>query len=123
MAKSAAYVDYQQRASEFAVDDLVYLFATGDQNLMARVTAVWPAIGMVDVEWPHGSQRLPVEDLMKFHGNYDPPRTENIPGGSGTVFVPNRALVTRVAVAYLVSKVEQEQPFKRVRLTQARRAT
>lgn len=95
MAKghSAAYVDYQQRASEFAVDDIVYPFASGNPGLNGRVMAVYPAIGMVDVEWPHGSERVPVEDLQQYFnqaGDFNPSSLghDNTPGGSGTVSVP-----------------------------------
>jgi len=89
--RTAAYVDYQQRASEFAVGDLVYPFFSGNSDLIGRVMAVWPAIGMVDVEWPHGSERYPVEDLQQYQSkDYRPPDVghDNIPGGAGAVSVP-----------------------------------
>lgn len=91
--KTSAYVDYQQRASEFAVGDLVYPFASGNSALNGRVMAVYPAIGMIDVEWPHGSERLPVEDVQQYFnqaGDYNPPSVghDNIPGGANKVPVP-----------------------------------
>lgn len=104
MGKSAAYVDYQQRAKSFAVGDLVYPFLHGNQNIIGRVVAVWPAIGMVDVEWPHGSERFPVEDLqIHAPGEYEPPPVEdaNVPGGEGTVSVPGGPSAVRVAAAFL----------------------
>lgn len=85
-----AYVDYQQRATEFAVGDVVYPFF-GSPDQAGRVTAVWPAIGMVDVEWPHGPGRMPVEDLAQYEAkDYRPPHPvhENVPGGVSTVQVP-----------------------------------
>jgi len=91
--KTAAYIDYQQRASEFAVGDLVYPFVSGNPALNGRVMAVYPAIGMVDVEWPHGSERVPVEEVQQYFnqaGDYNPPSVghDNIPGGADKVFVP-----------------------------------
>jgi hypothetical protein len=85
------YIDYQQRASEFAVGDLVYPFMAGNHSLTGRVVAVWPAIGMVDVEWPHGSERKAVEELQRYESkDFIPPEAEhdNVPGGAGTVPVP-----------------------------------
>lgn len=90
-SRTAAYVDYQQRASEFSVGDLVYPFMSGDADIIGRVMAVWPAIGMVDVEWPHGSERCPVESLQQYQAkDYRPADVghDNIPGGSGSVSVP-----------------------------------
>lgn len=88
--KTAAYVDYQQRAAEFAVGDIVYPFQTGNPGYNGRVQAVYPAIGMVDVEWPHGSERVPVEDLQQYFnqaGDYNPASVghDNIPGGAAKV--------------------------------------
>lgn len=85
------YVDYQQRASEFSVGDIVYPFISGNAYLAGRVMAVWPAIGMVDVEWPHGSERKAVEELQRYESkDFIPPEVEhdNVPGGAGTVPVP-----------------------------------
>ena len=92
-ATKMAYVDYQQRASEFAVGDIVYPFLTGNPGYNGRVQAVYPAIGMVQVEWPHGSERMPVEDLQQYFnqaGDYNPANVghDNIPGGAATVPVP-----------------------------------
>lgn len=87
MTTKSAFVDYQQRAAEFAVGDIVYPFALGNPGFNGRVVAVFPAIGMVDVEWPHGNQRVPVEDLQQyFNGanDYNPPNVghDNVPGGA-----------------------------------------
>ena len=89
-SKKAAYVDYQQRASEFAVGDIVYPFFRGNPGMNGRVMAVYPAIGMIDVEWPHGSERLPVEDVQQYFnqaGDFNPPNVDhdNIPGGAAKV--------------------------------------
>jgi hypothetical protein len=83
----AAYVDYQKRSREFAVGVVVCLLGPGGEDTTGRVSAVWPGIGMADVEWPHGSQRLPVEELQIIDmdgGHPTGPREENIPGGPGT---------------------------------------
>ena len=85
------YVDYQQRATEFSVGDVVFPFMSGNGWSNGRVVAVWPGIGMVDVEWPHGSERMPVEDLQLIpNGQSTPPMPEhdNVPGGAESVSVP-----------------------------------
>lgn len=115
--KTSAYVDYQQRASEFAVGDLVYPFAAGNPALNGRVMAVYPAIGMIDVEWPHGSERVPVEDVQQYFnqaGDYNPPSAghDNIPGGAKKVpvsggpvkSVDQKPLSKRAAMAERVAK-------------------
>lgn len=85
-----AYVDYQRRAREFQVGNIVYpILGLAAQS--GRVMAVWPAIGMVDVEFSTGSVRMPVEDLQRYESkDYQPPEVgdDNIPGGAGTVSVP-----------------------------------
>ena len=129
----SALVDYQQRGAEFSVGDLVYPFGA-DQSVMGRVQAVWPAIGMVDVEWPHGSERFPVEGLHK-HKSQDfvPPAVgkDNIPGGAGTVSVPGGPVVlepstrtieavpsaARVAAAYIKKSLYWAAPDRHYRAT------
>ena len=105
--RTAAVTDYQQRAREFQVGDLVYPFLSGNRDLMGRVVGVYPAIGMVQVQRPHGSERMPVEDLQRFESDeYKPPEVENdtVPGGRHTVPVSSgtgrTASVNRVAEAY-----------------------
>ena len=109
---TTAYVDYQQRAREFSVGGVVYPTWGENVDISGRVVAVWPAIGMVDVEWPHGTERVPVEDLQRLTSDTDhaPPLPEhnNVPGGTGTVSVPggpeklpHRTAVHRVAQAYV----------------------
>ncbi len=91
MSERTAYVDYQQRASEFAVGDIVYPFMSGNAANSGRVVAVYPAIGMADVEWPHGSERVPVEDLQQYESkDFEPPEPghDNVPGGADSVSVP-----------------------------------
>ena len=104
MKRSSAnvVVNYQQRATAFSVGDVVAPFG-GFDAASGRVTAVWPAIGMVDIEFPTGSKRLPVEDLQRFDGsgNAVPPHTDSVPGGQPTVSVPGGpASAARVASAF-----------------------
>lgn len=90
MTKQAAmFVDYQQRAKEFAVGDSVSHVSAAAYHLHGRVMAIYPAIGMVDVEWPFGTERLPVEELQRYDdGSPTPPQSDNVPGGAAKVPVP-----------------------------------
>lgn len=100
MSKKNAYVDYQQRAREFAKGDLVFDIINGSQDTSGRVVAVFPAIGMVDVQYTHGTVRHPVEELQRIVVNDsgsvfpDPPnpKNEDVPAGAGTVSVPGGPL-------------------------------
>jgi hypothetical protein len=75
--------------------------------MAGRVSAVFPAIGMVDVEFPHGSKRYGVEDLQRLDTDGVPitPSTSTVPAGPGTVSVPGgparSASVERVARAFV----------------------
>ena len=83
---STIFVNYQERASEFRIGDVVTPFGSG-AHLSGRVVAVWPAIGMVDVEFSYGSTRYPVEDLQRVRADSPvlPPVHDSVPGGAGTV--------------------------------------
>ena len=87
---STIYVNYQERASEFRVGDSVVPYGVAP-HFAGRVVALWPAIGMVDVEFPHGSTRYPVEDLQRVRSDspVHEPLHDSVPGGVGTVSVPN----------------------------------
>lgn len=78
--------NYQSLAAEFAVGDLVCPFGES-RDMAGRVVAVWPAIGMVDVQFTIDQKRLPVEDVQRFDSNgvVSPPKVDSIPGGAGTV--------------------------------------
>jgi len=127
MPKTAAYVDYQQRASEFKVGDKVKPFQARPTSYAGTVQAVWPAIGMVDVEWPHGSERIPVEELQRLAmSEYATPAVgnDNIPGGRGTVEVPGgpktaSLRVRRVAEAYVKKALYWTTADRRYRATKA----
>ncbi len=104
--RTAGSPNYQERATEFQRGDAVFPFFT-DEYHAGTVVAVWPAIGMVDVQFPQGSQRMPVEDLQRCSPNpavsTPAPEHETIPGGAGTVPVsagPHAASAARVAQAH-----------------------
>lgn len=133
MKKGTVYVDYQQRASEFHVGDVVLPYGA-DESQAGRVVALFPAIGMVDVEFPHGSKRLPVEDVQRITGIIDIPADvahNSVPGGTGTVSVPGgphaphppsqqekRASSQRVAEAYVKKALYWGSMNRRYRATQ-----
>jgi hypothetical protein len=106
----ASYIDYQARATAFHVGDRVYSVFGGNPSNGGTVVAVWPAIGMADVQFPHGSVRHPVEELMVDTSNrYDSTvdrAYDSVPGGVGTVPVAGGpyAQARRVASRALRSK-------------------
>ena len=87
MSKTATTYDYQARGREFAVNDFVHPVGSGPMDI-GRVSQVWPGIGMVQVEFPYGSRRYPVEDVEKIHPAQSlviPTTTDNGPGGADVV--------------------------------------
>lgn len=88
--RKATYVDYQARATEFQVGMPVVHWGKPDSQA-GRVVAVYPAIGMVDVQFPWGNTRESVLDIQILNKGYSSvvtPRTQDVPGGAGTVEVP-----------------------------------
>jgi hypothetical protein len=61
--KAENNVNYQNRAREFRIGDVVVPYGLWNSQ-SGRITAVYPAIGMADVEFPIGNKRVPVEVLM-----------------------------------------------------------
>ena len=59
------FVDYQEKAEGFAVGQLVSFFGQS-RDTAGVVVEVHPGIGMVDVDFPNGQRRIPVEDLQRF---------------------------------------------------------
>jgi hypothetical protein len=111
------FVNWQERATEFKVGDVVVPFGMFEAQA-GRVTAVWPAIGMADVELQTGNKRYPVEDLQRFvDGNADPTRTESTAGGQPTVRVPGGPLAQRVAVAYTKKAIYWAQRDRQYRMS------
>jgi len=118
------YVNYQERATEYSVGDVVVPFGLWDSQ-SGRVTAVWPAIGMVDVEFPSGNARFPVEELQRMgaDGQAEPPRTDSAPGGGGSVSVPGgpypdkKKSANRVAQAFVKQSLYWAQKDRQYRMT------
>lgn len=84
--RSADAGNWQARGQEFEVGQGVRLTVSGG-DVEGRVVAVWPGIGMVDVQWPHTANRHPVEELQIVDPGEDmfvPPLHETVPGGAGT---------------------------------------
>ncbi len=86
-------VNYQERALEFKVGDVVIPYGLLDSQA-GRVTAVWPGIGMIDVEAALGSKRYPVEGVTKMNQSTssDPPYTDSVVGGSREASVAKVAM-------------------------------
>lgn len=98
--QATQYVDYQARARLFKPGTLVFPFYGGNADMKGVVLAVYPAIGMVDVQFPHGATRLPVEDLQ-IHDTPTQGIPDSVPGGLGVVPVSGGPSSSRVASAYL----------------------
>ena len=119
---STTYVNWQQRATEFSPGDVVVQFG-GFDSMAGRVTAVWPAIGMIDVEFPTGSKRFPAEELQRFDGdgNAMPPTDDSVPGGQPTVSVPGgpykQASFERVAEAHRKRSIYWASKDRKYRMT------
>ena len=116
--KAVNNVNYQERAKEFSVGDIVTPFGVWDAQ-GGRVTAVWPAIGMVDVEFSIGNRRYPVEDLQRIDGNGNaaPPHTNSVPGGQPTVQVPGGPSESRVATAFEKKSLYWAERDRKYRMT------
>ena len=100
-ARTAQDVNWQQMANAYRVGDLVNLLGDDVPQGVGRVVAVWPAIGMVDVLWPSGWDRKPVEELIRLDDStpYVPPTADAgaIPGGVKKVPVSGGKKASRVA--------------------------
>jgi len=105
-----SYPNYQERAAEFSVGDRVFPFYT-DAYHAGTVVAVWPAIGMVDVSFPHGTARMGVEELQRGERGDEavPPSPENetVPGGVGMVPVSAGPNATRVARTFVQQSLQK----------------
>lgn len=88
-SRRGTYVDYQARSQAFKVGDRVYPILKGNPSNGGTVVAVWPAIGMVDVQYPHGTARAPVEDILIDRGSSIESdvdvQSDSVPGGTHTV--------------------------------------
>lgn len=99
--QASAYTNYQELADEFAVGDKVIPFGHGPEA-EGQIVALYPAIGMADVQTSVGAQRFPVEDLQRLKS--DAARSESlevdsVPGAAGTVpAAPKTASPEKVAL-------------------------
>lgn len=118
------YVNYQQRATEFSVGDVVVPYGYYESH-SGRVVALYPGIGMADVEFASGAKRYPVEELQRINpetGSAIPPRTNSVPGEipvttvSGGPF-PQKEAAVRVASSYIRNALYWYGPDRKYRLT------
>lgn len=119
MSRSAYWIDHQTRALEYKVGD--YVSQVGGNALpTGRVVEVWPAIGMVDVEWPTGNQRHPVEELQLLDRSESvaiAPETDSRP--STDMVRPGRgASASRVAHAFVKKALYWAGKDRKYRATQ-----
>lgn len=91
--KQATVPDYQVKALGFAVGQTVAPYGVGAER-GGTVVAVYPGIGMVDVEFPHGMKRFPAEDLQRFDKGdvVAPAEVESTPAGPTASLTPKIAL-------------------------------
>ncbi len=91
------YIDYQQRAKEYSVGDSVVPYGMS-RDFAGRVTAVWPAIGMIAAEFSVGNRTIPVEQLQRLDTwGVVAPFTNNSTTSTGRVTVPGAPNPVRVA--------------------------
>ena len=103
--KATSYVDYQQRAFSFERGMRVYPFFGGKPDKAGVVIQTFPAIGMVDVQFPHGVSRYPVEDLvLDTSGDYENVVHQNDSLVMGVVPVSPGPSAKKVASRYLRRK-------------------
>ena len=104
MNRTSAESHYQQIAAELSVGDLVVPQGQGTEYSAGRIVALWPGIGMAEVQFSHGSRRYPVEDLVRLNDKrqVDPPsRYDSVNGGLPNVPVAGGPVASRVAHAFV----------------------
>lgn len=134
MSTKRADSNYQALAAQFRVDDLVVPYGTS-RDYAGRVVAVYPGIGMVEVQFPSGNKRYPVEDLQRLDHEGNPVGTshDTVPGGLPTVEVaggpvpsagpsaPSEAVIarsaSRVAAAFAKRAIYWTEAGRRYRAT------
>lgn len=61
-------IDYWRLCDSFKAGDAVQKFMPGDPGglspFLGRVTAVHPGLGMIDVQWPTGNERVSSDELV-----------------------------------------------------------
>ena len=115
--KSTVYIDYQERAKSFKKDMRVYTFWEGNSSQPGVVVAVYPAIGMVDVRYPHGTKRHPVEELIIDTSNDTKilDKDDSLHGGSGVTPVTTK-LAKRVASRHVKKAIYWVERGRKYRL-------
>lgn len=62
-------IDYWKLTKDFAVGDFVQKYVPGRNGdlspYVGRVTAILPAIGFLDIQWPFGNERVSPEELVR----------------------------------------------------------
>ncbi len=71
------FVDTQELARTYYPGDVVATFL-GNHDAVGRLLAVYPATGMADVQWPHGIQRISVEEIQLVSRNLTPTISESM---------------------------------------------
>jgi hypothetical protein len=103
-------MDYQLLATQYKVGDSVKPFgATTDQ--VGRIVSLWPAIGMVDVNFPTGTRRFPVEEITKVDESTEHLKYPAFPAGptvsvSGGPFPQESGVCRRIVLGHLLSRVK-----------------
>lgn len=71
MRRRVAHIDYQKLAENFRRGDVVQKLDvrtnSGSTQMIGQVTAVLRGIGYCDVEFAHGNERVPVEELVRIN--------------------------------------------------------
>lgn len=112
MRVGSAFTNYQDLATEFAVGDTVVPFGHGS-SAEGTVVALYPAIGMVDVQTSQGAKRFPVEELRRIKPSAvvsEPIETDSVPGGAGTV--PQKSASPEKVALYWKNKDRQYHATK-----------
>jgi len=94
--------NYQQIATHFEVgNQVVPELAPVEQA--GRIVALFPAIGMAEVQFSYGNKRYPVEELRKLNDScwVDPPTHDSVPGGLPVDEVSGGPNASRVASAFV----------------------
>jgi hypothetical protein len=65
-------IDYWKLVKEFSVGDMVQRYAPGQGGyslspFLGRVTAVHRGLGVLDVQWPYGNERMFPDDVVMVH--------------------------------------------------------
>ncbi len=76
-------IDYWKLVREFSVGDMVQRYAPGQGGyslspFLGRVTAVHRGLGVLDVQWPYGNERMFPDDIVMVHpasSSWFPPAT------------------------------------------------